>query len=348
MAAAVGTGPYKANWNHSMCGRVLPRTGATGSAAGEADLTFLASPHPRHPRHQDPREGPEEVSRILLRHAGHDIRACCCVPRCWIPVPSHTFRQPALPLPRRSLAQLRTRSPPISPPAPAANVPRPPLRPARRAPSSHPPLTVGRPSHPPLRPRPPRTPQVDRLDFPQWKFSVYFLQSLPTGALRGLRNRPFPPTSLASVAPSLASHRRPIPSALPTPKFRPPPGSKYPHEPGSDAAHAYLWSQPGVMLELTHNYGTENQARGVVLCYPYATHSPPTCDPHATQLHPTARLQVPPGQRGARRVRAPGDGGPRRVQGVGGARGEGGGVQEEAGRRRGGGGWGWRGRRRVS
>ena len=33
----------------------------------------------------------------------------------------------------------------------------------------------------------------------------------------------------------------------------PPPGP-----PGSDAAHAYLWKFPGVVVELTHNHGTES------------------------------------------------------------------------------------------
>jgi lactoylglutathione lyase len=36
-------------------------------------------------------------------------------------------------------------------------------------------------------------------------------------------------------------------------------GASAPHEPGSDAAHAALWSNPGVTLELTHNWGTESQ-----------------------------------------------------------------------------------------
>ena len=27
--------------------------------------------------------------------------------------------------------------------------------------------------------------------------------------------------------------------------------------PGTDDAHKYLWTMPGVTLELTHNYGTE-------------------------------------------------------------------------------------------
>ena len=37
-----------------------------------------------------------------------------------------------------------------------------------------------------------------------------------------------------------------------------PVGTTYPHEPGSDAAHRYLWSTNGVTLELTHNWGTED------------------------------------------------------------------------------------------
>jgi len=39
-----------------------------------------------------------------------------------------------------------------------------------------------------------------------------------------------------------------------------PAGEAYAHEPGTDAAHKYLWTTDGVTLELTHNYGTENQA----------------------------------------------------------------------------------------
>ena len=39
-----------------------------------------------------------------------------------------------------------------------------------------------------------------------------------------------------------------------------PAGAGAPAEPGSDAAHAALWSTPGVTLELTHNWGTETQA----------------------------------------------------------------------------------------
>ena len=59
--------------------------------------------------------------------------------------------------------------------------------------------------------------QIDKYDFPAWKFSLYFLQSLPAGG------------------------------APPAP-------------PGSDAAHAALWANPGVTLELTHNWGTEADA----------------------------------------------------------------------------------------
>ena len=38
-----------------------------------------------------------------------------------------------------------------------------------------------------------------------------------------------------------------------------PGGAGAPAAPGSDAAHAALWSTPGVTLELTHNWGTETQ-----------------------------------------------------------------------------------------
>ena len=54
---------------------------------------------------------------------------------------------------------------------------------------------------------------TSQYDFPQWSFSLYFLQSLPSGCV-------------------------------------------YPHAPGSDQAHAYLWSTPGVTLELTHNHAS--------------------------------------------------------------------------------------------
>mmetsp|Transcript_40754 Transcript_40754/g.49437 ORF Transcript_40754/g.49437 Transcript_40754/m.49437 type:complete len:387 (-) Transcript_40754:386-1546(-) len=57
---------------------------------------------------------------------------------------------------------------------------------------------------------------VDKYDFEQWKFSLYFLQSLPEGEAYNLT-------------------------------------------PGSDEAHKYLWSMPGVTVELTHNWGTEKE-----------------------------------------------------------------------------------------
>jgi lactoylglutathione lyase len=56
---------------------------------------------------------------------------------------------------------------------------------------------------------------IDTLDFPQYKFSLYFLTSLPAA-------------------------------------------EKYPHTPGTQAAHDYLWSMEGTALELTHNHGTES------------------------------------------------------------------------------------------
>ena len=34
-------------------------------------------------------------------------------------------------------------------------------------------------------------------------------------------------------------------------------GPPYPHKPGTQAAHEFLWSYEGVTLELTHNHGTE-------------------------------------------------------------------------------------------
>eukprot|EP00238_Polyblepharides_amylifera_P001165 CAMPEP_0196571384 /NCGR_PEP_ID=MMETSP1081-20130531/1571_1 /TAXON_ID=36882 /ORGANISM="Pyramimonas amylifera, Strain CCMP720" /LENGTH=405 /DNA_ID=CAMNT_0041888313 /DNA_START=71 /DNA_END=1285 /DNA_ORIENTATION=- len=61
---------------------------------------------------------------------------------------------------------------------------------------------------------------VDKYDFPQFSFSLYFLQSLPQG-------------------------------------------QDYTLEPGSDEAHKYLWSIPGVALELTHNWGTEDKEGAV-------------------------------------------------------------------------------------
>jgi lactoylglutathione lyase len=56
---------------------------------------------------------------------------------------------------------------------------------------------------------------IDKLDFPEWTFSLYFLTTLPEG-------------------------------------------EKYELTPGTKEAHDYLWSMDGVTLELTHNYGTEN------------------------------------------------------------------------------------------
>lgn len=58
---------------------------------------------------------------------------------------------------------------------------------------------------------------IDKLDFPQWNFCLYFL------------------TTLAE-------------------------GEQYDLVPGSKEAHGYLWSMEGVALELTHNYGTEEDA----------------------------------------------------------------------------------------
>ncbi|GAB5357993.1 hypothetical protein AAMO2058_000421100 [Amorphochlora amoebiformis] len=58
---------------------------------------------------------------------------------------------------------------------------------------------------------------LDRLDFPDMEFSLYFMASVPKG--------------------------------VETPK------------PGTDEAHKYLWSYPGVTLELTHNWGTENDEK---------------------------------------------------------------------------------------
>lgn len=57
---------------------------------------------------------------------------------------------------------------------------------------------------------------IDKLDFPQYDFELYFLTSLP-------------------------------------------PGEDYTLEPGTPEAHKYLWSMNGVTIELTHNYGTEDQ-----------------------------------------------------------------------------------------
>lgn len=58
---------------------------------------------------------------------------------------------------------------------------------------------------------------IDKLDFPQWNFCLYFLTTLPEG-------------------------------------------EKYELTPGTQEAHDYLWSMEGVALELTHNYGTEDDA----------------------------------------------------------------------------------------
>lgn len=55
---------------------------------------------------------------------------------------------------------------------------------------------------------------IDKFDFPQWEFSLYFLTTLPEG-------------------------------------------ETYDLIPGTKEAHDYLWNMEGVALELTHNYGTE-------------------------------------------------------------------------------------------
>lgn len=56
---------------------------------------------------------------------------------------------------------------------------------------------------------------IDKLDFPNYAFTVYFLTTLPEG-------------------------------------------EEYTLTPGTQEAHQYLWSSDAVMLELTHNHGTEN------------------------------------------------------------------------------------------
>ena len=128
---------------------------------------------------------------------------------------------------------------------------------------------------------------VDKYDFPAMKFSLYFLQSLPAGASAGAGG-----ARDGEGADWYARAATRAPGPLPA-------GSTAPHEPGSDAAHKYLWSTPGatagalrappltplrnhraataltlhlssspalpaggrvgVTLELTHNWGTETQ-----------------------------------------------------------------------------------------
>jgi len=58
---------------------------------------------------------------------------------------------------------------------------------------------------------------IDILRFPEFKFDLYFLATLP-------KDEPYSLT------------------------------------PGTDEAHKYLWSMKGTTLELTHNYGTEDDA----------------------------------------------------------------------------------------
>lgn len=56
---------------------------------------------------------------------------------------------------------------------------------------------------------------IDKFDFPQYKFSLYFVTTLPEG-------------------------------------------EDFKLIPGTQEAHDYLWTYPGVTIELTHNHGTEN------------------------------------------------------------------------------------------
>lgn len=58
---------------------------------------------------------------------------------------------------------------------------------------------------------------VDKMDFPQWKFTLYFMATIPE------------------------EERASLP------------------EPGTEAAHHWLWGYEGQTLELTHNHGTENE-----------------------------------------------------------------------------------------
>jgi lactoylglutathione lyase len=56
---------------------------------------------------------------------------------------------------------------------------------------------------------------LNRYDFPQWSFALYFLAILPED-------------------------------------------EEFTLTPGTPESEAYLWTMKGVCLELTHNYGTEN------------------------------------------------------------------------------------------
>ncbi len=62
---------------------------------------------------------------------------------------------------------------------------------------------------------------LERYDFPQWSFALYFLAILPEG----------------ETGP----------------------------EPGTQESEDYLWTMKGTCLELTHNYGTENDPEYKVL-----------------------------------------------------------------------------------
>lgn len=94
---------------------------------------------------------------------------------------------------------------------------------------------------------------VDKLDFPQWKFSLYFLQTLPKSAA-------------------------------------------YLLEPGSEAAHAHLWSTNGVTLE----------ARALasdVFLGARSEHAPSLCVLPAADAQPRLERGIQRRKRAGRRLR---------------------------------------------
>ena len=65
-----------------------------------------------------------------------------------------------------------------------------------------------------------------------------------------------------------------------------PEGEAYPHEPGTAAAHNYLWSMKGATLELTHNYGELGAPAARLVS---ALTTPPAQAPRPTRTSRTTR-----------------------------------------------------------
>mmetsp|Transcript_21370 Transcript_21370/g.24291 ORF Transcript_21370/g.24291 Transcript_21370/m.24291 type:complete len:489 (-) Transcript_21370:82-1548(-) len=78
---------------------------------------------------------------------------------------------------------------------------------------------------------------IDTLDFPQYKFKLFFLTTLPEVCAPLDDDEEEAGARTATAAAAAATYKL---------------------TPGTQEAHDYLWSMDGTALELTYNYGTEN------------------------------------------------------------------------------------------